>query len=143
MKKTVAVICIAICSLALIGIPRSVQQNPLPPGDYAGLVGRLAAVVTIIGFLFFSVRWYITLSGHTYRVSRQAWASILFWYSFVGILMGATFVRLAVITGHSSSFGMILAAVWALIAFACWEWRKRLRAQERKMPELRPVGHGS
>ena len=94
MKKVLAVICIVVFSLMVLAIPRSLQQNPMPAGDYAYLFGQLAAAVLMIGFLFFSVRWYLTLSGHTYKVTGQAWASIFLGYSFIGVLVGVLMVKL-------------------------------------------------
>jgi len=78
MKKVLAIVCIVAFSLMVLAIPRSLQQNPMPAGDYAYLFGQLAAAVLIIGFLFFSVRWYLTLSGHTYKVKRAGLGFNLF-----------------------------------------------------------------
>lgn len=135
MKKGLAILCIVIFSLMVLGIPTSLQRNPAPPGDYAAFTGQLAAAVLIIGFLFFSVRWYLTLSGHTHKVNGQAWASIFLGYSFIGALVGIMMVRLY------PSFGVVMLAVWMLIGFLCWKWRRKVRATERGLssPASAPV----
>jgi hypothetical protein len=124
MKRGLAILGIVVFSLMLIALPRGMEQNPPPPGDYAYLVGQLAGMVLIVGFLFYSVRWYLKLSGHTYKVGRQAWASILFWYSLLGVLLGLTLTRV------SGVFGVGAAILWVFVALACWKWRKRLRRVE-------------
>ncbi len=132
MKMVLAIVCIVAFSLMVLAIPRSLQQNPMPAGDYAYLFGQLAAAVLIIGFLFFSVRWYLTLSGHTYKVNGQAWASIFLGYSFIGVLVGVLMVKLY------PSFGAIMLALWMLIGFLCWKWRRKVRAMERALSSPAP-----
>jgi hypothetical protein len=127
MKKVLAIICIVIFSLMVLAIPSSWQQHPMPSGDYAYLIGQLTAAVLMIGFLFFSVRWYLTLSGHTYKVSGQAWASIFLGYSFIGLVVGALLLRV------NPMFGVFMLALWALIGFSCWKWRRKIRSTERSL----------
>jgi len=126
VKKVLAVGGILLFSLMLIALPRSMQQNPAPPGDYAYLIGQMTVVVLIVAGLFYSVRWYLKLNGHTYRLARQAWASILFVYALLATPIDA-YIALIM---KSAVLGVVMAVVWAALAFACWRWRKRLRSEE-------------
>jgi hypothetical protein len=56
----------------------------------------------------FSARWYIKLSGHTYKVSRQAWAVILFWHSVLATLFG-----FAMMFAASVALGAPLVLLWS------------------------------
>jgi hypothetical protein len=132
MKKVLAGLLVALFSLMIIGEPRNVQVHP--PKDSAEAVGQLAAMVLLIGFLFFSVRWYIKLSGHTYKLARQAWASILFWYSLLAILVG---IMMAATISYA--FGVPMMVIWACVAFACWKWRGRLRRAEAAISATMPT----
>jgi hypothetical protein len=123
MKKLVAVLLVTFFSLAIIASPRAAQQNPA--NDLGGAVAQLIVLLLFIAGLFYSVRWYMKLDGHTYKLTRQAWASILFWYSMIGVLMGLMFTR-----SVSVIAGTVMMVVWALVGFACWKWRGRLRRAE-------------
>lgn len=124
MKKALAVGGILLFSLMIVGLPYSARQNPIPPGDYGALIGQLIGVVLIITGLFYSVRWYLKLDGHTYKLARQAWASILVVYALIAVLIGAAMVM------TSAVFGAVMVIVWSAIAVASWKWRKRLRNKE-------------
>lgn len=132
-KKALAVVCITVFTMAIISIPRSMTQHPTPPGDYAYLIGQLMGVVLVVGFLFFSVRWYMTLSGYTLKVGRQAWAAILFWYSLLGVLIGLSITRMGFVENSTFTIvsGAVAIGVWILVGSACWKWKKRLRAAEK------------
>ena len=78
MKKLFAALLIAFFTLAIITAPRGGQLNPLK--DLGGTVVQLIAVLVVIAGLFYGVRWYRKLDGHTDKLARQAWASILFWF---------------------------------------------------------------
>jgi hypothetical protein len=123
MKKLLAALLIAFFTLTIIASPISTRLHP--PKDRAEAIGQLVGLVLMIAGLFYSVRWYIKLNGHTYKVARQAWASILFWYSTIGILMG-----LALRVSFSVIAGALMMTVWVLVGFACWKWRGRLRRAE-------------
>jgi hypothetical protein len=127
VRKALAVIGIILSSLMLLALPRSVEQNPSPPGDYAYLAGQLVGAVLVVCGLFYSVRWYLKLGGHTYKLARQAWASILFAYSLLGVLIGAALTRMSLVLGP------VAALTWAAVAFGCWRWRRRLRRKERDL----------
>jgi hypothetical protein len=79
----------------------------------------------------FSARWYIKLSGHTYKVSRQAWAVILFWHSVLATLFG-----FAMMFAASVVLGAPLVLLWSGVGFACWKWRQRLRRAETGLAAL-------
>jgi membrane protein implicated in regulation of membrane protease activity len=76
--------------------------------------------------LFFSARWYMKLSGHTYKVGRQTWAAIIFWYSLLAIIVGIGVMYKFV------WFGVVIVVIWSLAAFACRRWLKRLRKEEQQ-----------
>jgi hypothetical protein len=80
--------------------------------------------------LFFSVRWYIKRSGHSYKIGRQAWAVILLWYSLLAMFVGLATIK------DSIALGVPMAALWACVAFACWKWRQRLRRAEATLATL-------
>jgi hypothetical protein len=101
-------------SLVLIALPRTLQRNPFPRGDYAFLAGRLVGVWLIIALLFYSVRWYLQLNGHTYKLARQAWAWILLVYSLID-LIAVIFTRLQGI------LGIAIMLLWILVAVTCWK----------------------
>jgi len=123
MKKVLAGFLIALFTLMNFAGPYHLQQHP--PQSAAEAIGNMVGLVLDIGFLFFSVRWYIMLSGHTYKVNRQAWAVILFWYSVL-----ATLVGLVMIFAVSVALGAPLVLLWSGVGFACWKWRQRLRRAE-------------
>ena len=123
MKKGFAGFLIALFSLLIVEQPRTAQLYPAK--DAAEAFGQTVGLVLLVGFLFFSVRWYIKLSGHSYHISRQAWAVILLWCSVI-----ATAVGVAMIPMVSVTFGEFIVAIWACVGFACWKWRQRLRRTE-------------
>ena len=87
-KKLAADALITILVLMIIsGGTRT--ETSVQPGDVAGALGRLTALLLLLVGLFLSVRWRVKLSGHNYKVGRQAIAAILFWYSLLAILFGA------------------------------------------------------
>jgi len=75
-KKVEAVVLIVFFTLIVIESPRTAQLHPAK--DIAEAIGQLTAILLFVAGLFYSVRWYMKLNGHTYKLSRQAWASILF-----------------------------------------------------------------
>jgi hypothetical protein len=86
--------------------------------------------VLLFAGLFYSTRWSIKLSGHTYKVGRQTTAALLFWYSafatFIGLMM-------PVYERNKSGliFGGVMVVIWFSAAYACNRWQKRLRVAER------------
>ena len=125
MKKLFAALLIAFFTLAIITAPRGGQLNPLK--DLGGTVVQLIAVLVVIAGLFYSVRWYMKLDGHTYKLARQAWASILFWYSLLATLTG-----LALMVSVSVAPAIPITVLCSLLCFACWKWRRQLRLAEAK-----------
>ena len=122
-KKIEAVVLIVFFTLMVIESPRTAQLHPAK--DIAEAIGQLTAILLFVAGLFYSVRWYMKLNGHTYNLSRQAWASILFWYSLLAILIG-----LVMMVSSSFAIGAPMAAIWACSGFAFWRWRGRLRCAE-------------
>ena len=134
MKKSFAGFLIALFSLLIVEQPRTAQLYPAK--DDAEAFGQTVGLALLVGFLFFSVRWYIKLSGHTYKISRQAWAVILLWCSVI-----ATAVGVAIIPMVSVTFGEFIVALWACIGFACWKWRQRLRRTEAILVNPAVIAH--
>src|ERR1700740_1047348 len=86
MKKVFAVLLIALFTLLIFGAV--INGVRTPPHNSAYALGSLAGMLLDFAFLFFSVRWLTRLSGHTYKLARQTWAAILFWYSVFAVLCG-------------------------------------------------------
>jgi hypothetical protein len=127
MKKFIAAVLIAFFTLTLIAGTANVGKYvPASSAENIGYrLGALTGLILDITFLFYGVRWYIKLSGHTYKVARQTWAAILFWYSMLALVMGIGFLMEKEIIG-----GGIYLVVWGIIGFSCWKWRQRLRQKE-------------
>jgi len=88
----------------------------------------------------------MTLSGHTHKISSQAWASIFFWYSILGILLVlSVMLRRFVVSAFSGRSGeamlelmyspqlrqMTILLICGVVGFACGIWKERLRAAEK------------
>jgi len=133
----------------VIGVPSSLMRlrSPIPPGSPAFSAGyrsgQVLACVLLVGGLFLNERWYISLGGHTHKVGSQAWASIFFWYSILGILIGL-FIMLRSTFSARSGEGMatveriyteglrpIPYVICGVVGFACGIWKERLRASEK------------
>jgi hypothetical protein len=77
MKKSFAGILVTLSILLIFAASLNAAHRP-PVHDLASALGNLAGMLFDLAFLFYSVRWYIKLSGHTYKLARQTWAAILF-----------------------------------------------------------------
>jgi predicted histidine transporter YuiF (NhaC family) len=133
MKKFLAVVLIAFFSVMVIGESTSVNQ--LLSTDLAYTIGQLCGMLLAIGFLFFSVRWYLKLDGHTHKLARQTWATLLYYYSIIAVLMGiASLVKKETFGGvlvNKEIIGGVMALIlWSLVGFFCLKWRQRLRQHE-------------
>jgi len=142
MKKTrvLAVVCIVVSSVLAAGVPVDFVWEPVRPHDYHAFLAQVLTAVFLVGSVFYSVRWYMTLSGRTHKVNSQAWAAILFWYSILGIVNGLFLIGWSVIlrffyddlqTTRSIRIGEGIAAIFVLVGFPSGIWRERLRAAEK------------
>jgi hypothetical protein len=124
MKKFLAGLLVGLFTLLIFGASLNAART-LPQHDLAYAIGNLAGMLLNCLFLFFSVRWYIKLSGHTYKLARQTWAAILFWYSVFAVLCGV-----AALLGRFIGMGIMFIVLWSAVGFACWKWRQSLRRRE-------------
>jgi hypothetical protein len=133
-RKVLAVVCIIVSTV--LANNWLWEIFPELEGD-GGLVSQAVwDVLWVAGVAgaFFSVRWYMKLRGRTRKVSLQALAAILFWYS-----LGSIFSLLAyMVMGFRGEVGVFIPQIavplivaFALIAYFSWKWRQRLRAAEK------------
>jgi hypothetical protein len=130
MKKIVAAVLITLFVLIIIGASIQAGETHTRPEDVGGALIHLAVLVIfpLMG-LFYSARWRMKLSGHSWRVGRQTLAVILFWYSFFGVLLGLL-TPLAERSTVGFVSGALVVAIWSCSAYACKRWQRRLRAEE-------------
>ena len=133
MKKVFAGLLVALFIFLILGI----AINGTRPHDAAYALGSLVGMILDFTFLFFSVRWYIKLSGHSYKLARQTWAAILFWYSMFAVLFGV-----GALANRLFAMGVVFLVLWSGIGFACWKWRQRLRRAEAQINSV-PLSSGS
>lgn len=131
MKKTLSITLIVVFALMIAGRSNQVGKTSyLQQGDIAGFMGATIGYLLLYVGLFYSARWCMKLSGHTYKVGRQTMAALLFWYSvfaaFIGLMMP---VYERNMTGFILGGGMIV--IWSGVAYVCRRWQKRLLAAER------------
>lgn len=130
-KKLAADALITILVLMIIsGGTRT--ETSVQPGDVAGALGRLTALLLLLVGLFLSVRWRVKLSGHNYKVGRQAIAAILFWYSLLAILFGVL-MPLFERSTFTLVVGAVMVAIWSGSAYVSRRWQRRLRSAERSL----------
>jgi hypothetical protein len=142
VKKTLATILITLFTLAIIVVTSQAGKVPQRQGDVAGAIGELVGMLLWFVGLFYSIRWNIKLHGHTYKLGRQTWAALLFWYSVL-----AAFIGLDMIAFEHNSFGLtpgsIMLVLWSGMAYICRRWQKRLlgaeRAQQSTVPQSQPA----
>lgn len=137
MKKTLAIILIILFVLMIIGETSQAGKTHAQAGDIGGAVVDIVFMVLLFAGLFYSARWSIKLSGHTYKVGRQTTAALLFWYSAFATLIG---LMMPVFERNRSGliFGGIMVVIWFSAAYACWRWQKRLRVAERAQQSTVP-----
>jgi hypothetical protein len=142
MKKTLAIILIVLFTLMIMGRSNQVGKTPhLQQGDVAGFIGEIVGYVLLYVGLYYSTKWLMKLSGHTYKVGRQTWAALLFWYSILAIFIG---LMMPVYERNLSGliFGGVMVVIWSLSAYACRRWQQRLRTAERAqvtVPQSQPA----
>ena len=134
MKKTLATVLIVFFVMILVtGITRTIRVAAQQVShDYiAEALGRLAAFLLVLTGLYYSTRWLMKLSGHSYKLGQQTWAALLFWYSALAALLGLT---LSFVERNTTvlTIGAVMLVVWLSVAYACWRWRRTLRRQEKE-----------
>src|ERR1700684_2399158 len=88
MKKAVANDLVALFVLMIISSGAGVGKTRTVPDDVAETVGEIVGELMLFAGLYYSTRWNIKLSGHTYKIDRQTVATILFWYSLFALFVG-------------------------------------------------------
>lgn len=131
MKKIVAVLFVTLSIFLILGV--AINGTQKHPHDAAYALGSLVGMILDFSFLFFSVRWYIKLSGHSYRLARQTWAAILFWYSMFAVLFG-----IGALANGLIAMGLTFLILWSGIGFVCWKWRQGLRRAEAQINSFPP-----
>ena len=130
MRKTLATILIILLTFMIIAVTSQAGKAPRRQGDVAGAIGELVGMLLWFVGLFYSIRWNIKLHGHTYKLGRQTWAALLFWYSVF-----AAFIGLMMPLVERSKFGLTLGGfmlvLWVGVAYACRRWQQRLRLAEQ------------
>jgi hypothetical protein len=139
MKKTLAIILIAVFVLMIISAASQTSKTHHQPGDVAGALGELVGTLLLFVGLFYSAKWLMKLSGHTYKVGRQTWAALLFWYSvfaaFTGLIM-PVYER----NTFGFTYGAVMIVIWSGAAYACKRWQRRLRTAELAQHGAVPQG---
>jgi len=130
MKKTLAIFLIVLFTLMIVGESQVGKTSHLQQGDMAGLLGRVIAFLLPFVGLYYSTKWLLKCSGHSHKLGRQTWATLLFWYSILAALIG---LMMPVFERNLSGLilGGAMVAIWSLSAYACKRWQKRLRASEQ------------
>jgi len=123
-KKKFANALVAFFILMLLGGSANASKIHHAEGGLAGLIGELTGYAFVLLGLFYSTRWTLTLSGHSYKVGRQAFATLWFWESILGMLLALFMLRISVVSSLAT-FSM-----WSLSTWAMYRWLKRLRVHE-------------
>ena len=131
MKKIFASVLVALFVLMIAGAANQAYKTHRQPGDVAGAIGALTGYLLLWVGLYYSVRWRIQLSGHTYKVGRQAVATILFWYAVFAVFAGLMMPLLLGETTFNFAVAAIIVVLWSSVAYVCKRWQQRLRAAER------------
>lgn len=129
MKKVVANLLVALFVLLIVGAA-SRAGIVGPAVNVNETLGRITGVLLMVAGLYYSARWSLKLSGHTYKVGSQTVATIVFWYSlfavFVGLLMPFYAQNM-----FGFKYAVIMVVVWSTVAYISRRWQQRLRAVER------------
>src|SRR5271163_1220043 len=129
MKKICVNLLVAVFVLMIIGAA-SRAGIVGPAASVSETLGRITVVLLMVAGLYYSARWSLKLSGHTYKVGSQTVATIVFWYSvfavFVGLIM-PFYVR----NTFGFKYAVIMVVVWSTVAYVSKRWQQRLRRIER------------
>jgi len=130
MKKLCANLLVALLVLMIISASGQAGKTHRQPGDIAGAMGALIAYLLLFVGLYYSARWRIKLSGHTYKLGRQTVATLLFWYAVFAVFIGLM-MPLIEKNVFGFTFAAVMIALWSSVAYASKRWQQRIRAAER------------
>lgn len=133
MKKICAILLVALFVLMIIGAASRAGVVG-PATNVSETLGRITGVLLMVAGLYYSARWSLKLSGHTYRVGSQTVATIVFWYSLFAVLVGLLMPFYAR-NMFGFKYAVIMVLVWSTVAYGCRRWQQRLRAVERSRQE--------
>lgn len=129
MKKICANLLVALFVLLIIGAASRAGMVG-PAANVSETLGRITGVLLMVAGLYYSSRWSLKLSGHTYKVGSQTVATIVFWYSLFAVLVGLT-MRFYARNTFGFKYAVIMVVVWSTVAYISRRWQQRLRRIER------------
>lgn len=129
MKKISANLLVALFVLMIVAAA-SRAGIVGPAGSVSETLGRITGALLMVAGLYYSARWSLKLSGHTYKVGSQTVATIVFWYSLFAVLVGLT-MRFYARNTFGFKYAVIMVVVWSIVAYVSKRWQQRLRAVER------------
>ena len=94
MNRVIANTLIMLFILMIIAASAQAGKSMATPGDVAGTLGALTGYFLLIVGLFYSVRWRMKIAGRKYKLGRQTFAVLLFWYSAFAAVIGIVAVWL-------------------------------------------------
>jgi hypothetical protein len=101
-----------------------------PATNVSETLGRITGVLLMVAGLYYSARWSLKLSGHTYKVGWQTVATIVFWYSLFAVFVGLMMPFYAR-NMFGFKYAVIMVVVWSTVAYVSKRWQQRLRKIER------------
>jgi hypothetical protein len=129
MKKICANLLVALFVLMIIGAA-SRAGIVGPAANTSETLGRITGALLMVAGLYYSAKWSLKLSGHTYKVGSQAVATIVFWYSLFAVFVGLIMPFYARNT-FGFKYAVIMVVVWSTVAYVSKRWQQRLRTIER------------
>ena len=129
MKKICANLLVALFVLMIIGAATRAGMVG-PATNVSETLGRITGVLLMVAGLYYSARWSLKLSGHTYKVGSQTVATIVFWYSLFAVFVGLTMPFYAR-NMFGFKYAVIMVVVWSTVAYVSKRWQQRLRTIER------------
>jgi hypothetical protein len=127
LKRVFAYVLVAFFVMMIASASSRVIRQP---DNVAQAAGAITGYLLLFVGLYYTVKWSMKLSGHTYKVGRQTVAKLPFWYSVVAALVG---LMMPLVKRNTFGFGYaaVMLIIWSTVAYACWQWRQRLRRAER------------
>ena len=125
MKKLLALALAVFFSLVLIVATFRIIVYPTPYESMLYSIGQGCTILFSGVIVFHSVRRIIQLNGHTYKLVEQTLASILIWYSLLGLVVGIRFL-----SERQLVWGIFWVVLAGSIALICWVRRRMLRRAE-------------
>jgi hypothetical protein len=129
MKKICANLLVGLFVVMIIGAA-SRAGTVGPVASVSETLGRITGVLLMVAGLYYSARWSLKLSGHTYKVGWQTVATIVFWYSLFAVFVGLMMPFYAR-NMFGFKYAVIMVVVWSTVAYVSKRWQQRLRKIER------------